>query len=884
VKLVARVLNILDEECEIEKKWDIFTKVAYHVPGVIYQFRLLPDGRSCFPFATDAIQNIYEVTAEQVREDASAVFNILHPDDYDGVVASIQESAQTLNTWRYEFRVVLPKQGVRWRLGESKPEKLSDGSILWHGFITDVTERKEAELRVKRLTMLYKALSETNKAIIRMQDEDELFPLVCRTAVELGGMKLAWVGTHNQDTELIVPIAKHGSWEGVLDKLKVPYKQNFKEGKSITGTAFRDSKTIIVNDFFNNPLTKPWQDNAKKLGWASVAAFPIFRNAQPFAVLTVCHELVGAFDDETITLLEEMVMDLSFALDNFDREEQRKNAEESLRLAASVYATSNEAILITDQNNVIVGVNPAFTKITGYQTEEVIGYTPSLLKSGKHDDAFFKAMWDEINATGYWQGEIYDQRKNGEVYLKWLTINSVFKEDGTVHQRVAMFTDISQKKEAENLIWRQANFDFLTELPNRQMFHDRLDHEVKITNRTKHPLALILLDLDHFKEVNDTLGHDMGDELLVQTASRLKSCVRETDTVARLGGDEFIIILCDLDKPDVVQRVCLDILQKLREPYYLNTEVAYISASIGVTIYPQDAQDIDTLIKNADQAMYNAKSQGRDRFSYFTPLMQAQSKMKMQIANDLRLALNKGEFWLAYQPIVSLTTGEVHKAEALIRWQHPKRGLVGPNEFIPIAEDTRLILKMGEWVFSEAVKQMAKWRIAYHANFEISINKSPIQFRDEKSDYLSWPEQLRKLGLPGESVVVEITEGMLMESNDTVSKKLLAYRDAGIQVSLDDFGTGYSSLSYLKKFDIDYLKIDKSFISNLEPNSEDMALCEAIIVMAHKLGIKVIAEGVETVEQKELLMRAGCDFAQGYLFSKPIPANAFEELFLSSRI
>ncbi|MGJ8620511.1 MAG: EAL domain-containing protein [Methylophilaceae bacterium] len=881
--MVASVLNNVDEEFGLREKWEIFTKVAHHVPGVIYQFRLFPDGRSCFPFATDAIQTIYEVTAEQVREDASAVFSILHPEDYDGIVASIQESAQTLSTWQHEFRVVLPKQGVCWRLGESKPEKLSDGSVLWHGFITDVTERKEAELRVQRLTMLYKALSETNKAIIRMQDESQLFSLVCRSAVELGGMKLAWIGRHNQDTGLIVPIEKHGSWNGLLDELKVPYGQDFTEGRSITGTAFRESQTIIVNDFFNDPLTKPWHDNAKKLGWISVAAFPILKNAQSFAVLTVCHEHANAFDNETITLLEEMAMDVSFALDNFDRELQRKKAEESLRLAASVYNTSNEAILITDHDNLIVGVNPAFTKITGYQPEEVIGNNPHVLKSEKHDEAFHQAMWDEINTEGHWQGEIYDQRKNGEIYLKWLTINSVFNEDGTVNQRVAMFTDISQKKEAENLIWRQANFDFLTELPNRQMFHDRLDHEVKKTNRTKHPLALVLLDLDQFKEVNDTLGHDMGDELLIQTAARLKSCVRETDTVARLGGDEFVIILCDLNNADVIERVCLEILQKLREPYYLNTEVAYISASIGVTVYPQDAHDIDSLIKNADRAMYDAKSQGRDRYSYFTPLMQAQSKMKMQIANDLRNALDKDEFWLAYQPIVSLTTGDVHKAEALIRWQHPKRGLIGPNEFIPIAEDTGLILKMGEWVFSEAVKQMSLWRATYQVNFEISINKSPIQFRDESTNYLSWPDQLHKLGLPGGSVVVEITEGMLMENNDTVSKKLLAYRDAGIQVSLDDFGTGYSSLSYLKKFDIDYLKIDKSFISNLKPNSEDMVLCEAIIVMAHKLGIKVIAEGVETVQQKELLISAGCDFAQGYLFSKPIPANAFETLFLQNQ-
>jgi len=560
---------------------------------------------------------------------------------------------------------------------------------------------------------------------------------------------------------------------------------------------------------------------------------------------------------------------------------ERKRAEESLRLAASVYQVSSEAMMVTGADNRIIAINPAFTRMTGYGLEEVAGKYSDFLRAPSEDQAFFKTMWQELKDKGTWQGEVWGRRKNGEIYPTWNTINGILNDDGSVFRWVAMISDITTKKESEELIWSQANFDNLTGLPNRRMLHDRLEQELKKAHRSGLPMALLFLDLDRFKEINDTLGHDVGDLLLKDAALRIASCVRETDTVARLGGDEFTVILGELEDPSSVERVAQSILRKLSEPFLLGDEKAYVSASIGITLYPEDATAVDTLLKNADQAMYAAKSEGRNRCSYFTPAMQEAAQTRMRLAVDLRTALANGEFMVYYQPIVELATGSMYKAEALIRWQHPQRGLVSPAEFIPIAEDTGLIVDIGEWVFREAARQAGHWRAFHHPEFQISVNKSPVQFHSASSGHAAWSEHLKALDLPGESIVVEITEGLLLDASSTIFDQLLAYRDAGIQVSLDDFGTGYSSLSYLKKFDIDYLKIDQSFVRNLTAHSDDMALCEAIIVMAHKLSIKVIAEGVETEEQRGLLAAAGCDYAQGYLFSRPLPPAQIEPLLRS---
>ncbi|MCQ8182176.1 PAS domain S-box protein [Methylomonas sp. SURF-1] len=561
-----------------------------------------------------------------------------------------------------------------------------------------------------------------------------------------------------------------------------------------------------------------------------------------------------------------------------DISEARKN-EENLRLAALVYNNSSEAMIVVDADNNILSVNPAFTAMTGYRAEEVIGQNPSVLRSGEHDRAFYRDMWRALETTGAWRGEIKNRRKDGRMFVEELAINTIYNADGKPQRRVALFSDITQRKQSEEQIWRQANFDPLTGLPNRRMFRDRLELEIKKAHRLQQSFALLFIDLDRFKEINDTLGHDLGDTLLKQTALRLQGCVRESDTVARLGGDEFTIIVSELESPESCEPVARHLLEKLSAPFDLAGESAYVSASIGITIYPNDSRDVSQLLKNADQAMYAAKNQGRNSFCFFTRALQDALVARAALLADLRRALAEGQFLLYYQPIVDLQTGLAHKAEALLRWQHPSRGLTGPGHFIALAEETGLINEIGDWVFQAAARQVAIWRRQISGDFQISVNKSPVQFQNPQHSPQEWFDYLHRLGLSGQSIVVEITEGLLLDAGTSVHNHLMAFRDAGMQVAIDDFGTGYSALSYLKKFDIDYLKIDQSFVRNMAEDSSDFVLCEAIIVMAHKLGLKVVAEGVETEQQRALLAAIGCDYGQGYLFAEPLPPELFGRRF-----
>jgi len=443
---------------------------------------------------------------------------------------------------------------------------------------------------------------------------------------------------------------------------------------------------------------------------------------------------------------------------------------------------------------------------------------------------------------------------------------------------IGTYLDINARRQAEETIQRQANFDPLTELPNRRLFLDRLGQEIIKSRRTDLFLALLLVDLDEFKEVNDTLGHDVGDILLQEAARRIRSCIRDADTVARLGGDEFTVILSGLSDHTHIEDVAQKILARLAEPFRLGDEMAYVTASIGITLYPRDAGDIDTLLKHADQAMYAAKKHGRNRFFYFTPSLQEAAQTRLKLSRELREAVAARQFVTHFQPIVELSTGRVHKAEALVRWRHPTRGLVDPMVFIPLAEETGLINEIGEQVFRESAQCAKAWSKTCGADFQISVNMSPVQFRSEgRTRIKGWLRHLQDMGLSGPNLSIEITENLLLNAHAEITELLLWFRDAGIQVAIDDFGTGYSTLSYLKQFHIDYLKIDRTFVRDIETDPNDMALSRAIIVMAHELGLKVIAEGVETVGQRNLLAKAGCDYAQGYLYAgAPLASHDFE--------
>lgn len=559
---------------------------------------------------------------------------------------------------------------------------------------------------------------------------------------------------------------------------------------------------------------------------------------------------------------------------NFEQQRQT----EQLHLAAAAFE-GNDAIMIIDPQDKIVKVNQAFSQITGYSAEEAIGQSPSLLRSGVHKSPFYDEIRDSLNQSGKWKGEIWHRHKEGSLYIASMHINTLFNEDNSVHQRITTFADITEKKRTEELIWNQANFDPLTNLPNRRMFMDRLRHEIRLAARSQTTLALLFLDLDHFKKVNDTLGHSVGDQLLVEVAARFTRLVRSSDTICRLGGDEFTLILPHINNREQVQQVGDKILTALKQPFELEQQLRHISASIGASLYPQNGKDAEQLIKMADQAMYSAKEAGRGRLHFYTPGMHTQSQKRTNLIRDLRLAIQNEELQLYYQPIISLQTMSVIKAEALIRWHHPTEGIMFPHQFIQIAEQCGIIQAMGDWIFKQALQQVKQWRLTLNPALQICINASAAHFetKNGSSAHSRWVQMAQDSNMEPATINIEISESLLMESSIETQQKIEQLRAVNIQVGVDNFGTSFSSLTHLNRMDIDYLKIDRTFVRNLHAASEDLTLCNAIIVMAHTLGLKVIAEGIETDEQQQLMQQANCDYSQGFLYASAMTPQEFEQ-------
>jgi diguanylate cyclase (GGDEF)-like protein/PAS domain S-box-containing protein len=559
-----------------------------------------------------------------------------------------------------------------------------------------------------------------------------------------------------------------------------------------------------------------------------------------------------------------------------DLTEQQRNAL-ALQQAASVFEYTTEGIMITDAQGRIVSVNPAFTSILGYSAQEVVGEYPSKLKSGRHSPAFYQTIWQALAQQGHWSGEIWNRRKSGELIAEWLSIATIYDQNGKVKHYVGIFADISRLKQSEKQMLRMANQDHLTGLPNRRHFLTRLQHALETAQRKHTRLAVIMLDVDRFKGVNDSYGHEVGDALLKTLADIFEQACRSSEMVARLGGDEFAFLLEDIAQPEDAGRVASQLLARLGEPITLSNGVeVMLSATAGISLFPDLAQLPEQLLQQADTALYRAKAEGSGQFFYFTQSMTFQAQERLILEAQLKQALKQNQFVVFYQPKVEVETGRIIGAEALVRWQHPDLGLLSPNAFIEVCEETGLVVALGEWVLQEACRQGRAWQQRWGDDFHLAVNVAASQWQQ-----LQWVDTvervLKSTPYPAQNLELEITENSLLRAQEHVLSSLARLHALGVRIAIDDFGTGYSSLSYLKRLPIHSLKIDRSFVEDLEVNQHDRQLVQAMVAMAHSLGLTVVCEGIENAAQLAFIKQQACEFYQGFYMSAPLSAAQFEQ-------
>jgi len=637
-------------------------------------------------------------------------------------------------------------------------------------------------------------------------------------------------------------------------------------GGGSCGNAIYRGEAVFVCDTLVDPRWENIRPIAQDFGLLSCWSIPI-RSAGEKPIGTFA---LSSFERRSPSPFHRKMLEIGASIVGIVLERTRQ--ADHIRLLSKAFDSSNEAIMITDAERRIISVNEAFTATTGYTAEEAVGQNPRLLSSGRHGKDFYRAMWQSIEQLGHWRGEIWNRRRNGEIYPQWINISTVRDDADRITHYLGVLSDITERKEAQDYIDFLSHHDALTGLPNRLLLKDRLSQALAFADRDGKKVALLLLDIDNFKAINDTLGHGVGDELLQAAATRLRKGMRESDTICRQGGDEFIIALPGLEDNQAVCRCMEDILSRLNAPFSIRGHELTISASIGAALYPDDGETFETLFAKADMAMYNAKEAGRNTGCFFDDAMNANAQANLRLQNDLARALERQELVLHYQPQFDLASGAMVGVEALIRWQHPERGLLPPGHFISLAEDSGLIVPIGEWVLREACRQAAAWQAAGLPPLTMAVNLSALQFK-RGSLTLTVAEALSTTGLPAELLELELTESILIKDTENVLQTVRALKGMGIQLSVDDFGTGYSSLAYLKRFAVHKLKIDRSFVHHMADNADDAAIVRAIIQMAKSLNLSTIAEGVEDPRLPDLLRVAGCNQAQGFLFAKPLPAD-----------
>lgn|GEM_PF-744375 len=755
----------------------------------------------------------------------------------------------------------------------------ADGTVDYlFATVQDISKQKEDEAKIHRLTQLYAALSECNKAIVRCRREQELFRRICEVTVTFGGMRMAWIGMIDDRTGMVNPAASYGDDFGYLDGIRISAKPDSPYGQGPTGKAIRSRDPYWCQDYTNAEETAVWHERSRGL-WKASAAIPILRGGNVAGTLNLYAGEPYAFTEEVKRLLMEMTFDISFALNNFDREARRQQAERNLTESESkfhlLFDQSPDGLLILEGDE-IIECNPAAYDLLSSLPENLLrhpfwNFAPPEQADGTPSRERIEEMLEVARRDGSVHFEWLGRRFNGEDFPAEISMVAI-----VLAGRSYIYTtmrDLTKQKEAEARILQLAQYDVLTGLPNRTLLTDRVNQAINSAQRNEQSLALMFFDLDRFKNVNDSLGHSIGDELLVQVSQRLLRLVRDQDTVSRLGGDEFVLLLIDTGAEGAVH-VAEKVMNAIRAPYRIQHHEINVTLSVGIALYPVDGEDFDGLLKSADIAMYRAKQNGRNNYQFFTLKMQQDSIRALQLTNALHNAIGLDQLSICYQPQISLNTHEVVGVEALLRWCHPEFGDVSPIEFIPIAEDTGEIYRIGTWVLEKAIGEFKLWRDSGLLLDRVAVNLSAVQFRHPQL-----PEQiadiLQRTGLDPSLLELELTESVSMDEPLAVIEMMDRLADLGVQISIDDFGTGYSSLSYLKRFRASRLKIDQTFVRDIMDDADDRAIVSAIINLASSLGLKTIAEGVETAEQLEFLKNAGCYEVQGYYFSAPVASEEF---------
>lgn len=769
---------------------------------------------------SDEVYRIFEVDTATFQLNYASFEAAIHPADREGVRKAYHQSLKRREPYDIKHRLLLPDGRVKYVQEHCETVYAEDGRPLRSlGMIQDVTTQVEAQQALDLSEQRLQAILANAPAVVYLKDLDGRYLMInnrYETLFHLDGRNVV----------------------GKLDSDLFPSEQ---------AEAFRANDLRVQEHGHALQVEEQVPQDDGIHTYVSIK-FPVREGDGE--IYGVC----GISTDIT----------------------EQKRAEQRLRQSAAVFENISEGIFITDIEGRILDVNKAFSEITGYTRKEVLGANPRLWKSERHDADFYRAMWSSITRWGQWRGEIWNRHKDGNVYPAQLTISSISGDHDHPTHYVALFSDITNLKQSEEQLERLAHHDPLTELPNRLLFNARLSHALEHSRRANQRLALLFIDLDRFKHINDSFGHGVGDELLRQVAGRLTGCMREEDTVARIGGDEFIVLLESIGEPTHVVVAAEKIIDNFALPFQLQEREVFISPSIGISIYPRDGSDCGSLLRNADTAMYRAKEAGRNGFAFYTEEMTAQAVQRVLLESNLRKALERDELLLYYQPQLDMESGKLIGAEALLRWQQPEMGLIPPDRFIPLAEENGLILPIGEWVLHTACRQAKRWLEQGLAFGRMSVNIARPQI--QRGDLVRLVEQvLRETGLPPHCLELEVTESVIMEDFDQAIAVLEGLRALGVRLAMDDFGTGYSSLANLKRLPIEQLKIDQSFVRDIPDDSDDMAITRAVIALGLSLQLEVIAEGVESEQQRRFLLQEGCRLGQGYLFQRPVAPDLFEQ-------